>query len=259
MAAADAAFRRALELNPDLPLAHNFYTHIQVEQDLALDAMKRLLRRAQTTRNDPELFAGLTHACRYCGLLEASLAAHQQARRLDPHIPTTVINTYFQMGDYQSALEVSKHDYGYGTAAALAMLGRVDEAIVLLKEKEQLSLRLGRLYLTSLRALLEGNRDESLRDSDELLAATFRDPEGWYLLARQLGYLNEAGRAFIALSRTEGFFCYSALAADPWLDPLRGYTEFKHSPQAQTQHQEALSVFEAEGGPALLGVFQTSS
>ena len=260
MAAADAAFRRALELNPDLPLAHNFYTHIQVEQDLAMDAMKRLLRRSQTTRNDPELFAGLTHACRYCGLLEASLAAHRQARRLDPHIPTTVINTYFQMGDYQSALEFSKHDYGYSTAAALAMLGRVDEAIVLLKEKEQLSWRLGKLYLESLRALLEGDRDESLRASDELLAATFRDPEGWYLLARQLGYLNEAGRAFIALSRTEGFFCYSALASDPWLDPLRGYPEFKRIlRKAQTQHQEALSVFQAEGGPALLGVFQTSS
>jgi hypothetical protein len=115
--------------------------------------------------------------------------------------------------------------------------------------------------LTSLRALLEGNRDQSLRDSDELLAATFRDPEGWYLLVRQLGYLNEAGRAFIALSRTvEGFFGYNALASDPWLDPLRGYPEFKQIlRKAQTQHQKALSVFQAEGGPALLGVFQTSS
>jgi len=164
------------------------------------------------------------------------------------------------MGDYQSALDVSKHDYGYGTAAALSMLGRADEAIAVLKEKEQLSWRLGKLYLVSLRTLLEGNRDESLRASDELLAATFRDPEGWYLLARQLGYLNEASRAFIALSRTEGFFCYSALASDPWLDPLRGYPEFKQIlRKAQTQHQEALSVFQAEGGPALLGVFQTSS
>jgi len=260
MGAADAAFRRALELNPDLPLAHNFYTSLEVEQDRALDAMRRLLRRSQSTRNDPELFAGLTHACRYCGLLEASLAAHQQARRLDPHIPTTVINTYFEMGDYQSALDVSKHDYGYGTAAALAMLGRVDEAIAVLKEKEQLSWRLGKLYLVSLRTLLEGDRTGSLEASDELLAATFRDPEGWYLLARQLGYLNESERAFSALSRTGGFFCYSALAADPWLDSLRGYPEFKQIlRKAQTQHQEALSVFQAEGGPALLGVFQTSS
>jgi serine/threonine protein kinase len=260
IAEARAALERALELNPDLPVAHNFYTHIQVEQNCALDAMQRLLRRSHTTRNDPELFAGLTHACRYCGLLEASLAAHRQARRLDPHIPTTVINTYFEMGDYQSALDVSKGDYGYGTAIALAMLGRVAEAIAILKKREHLPWRMGRLYLVSLRALLEGDRSECLRASDELLAATFRDPEGWYLLARQLSYLGETGRAFLALSRTEGFTCHSVLAGDPWLDPLRGHSEFKHIlRRAQTLHEEALGVFQAEGGPDLLGVNQPAA
>ncbi len=260
IAEADAALRRALELNPNLPLAHNFYTYIQVEQGRALDAMERLLKRSQDTSNDPELFAGLTHACRYCGLLEASAAAHRLARRLDPHISTTVLNTYFEMGDYQNALEVSTFDYGYGTAATLAMLGRVDEAIAILKEREQLPWRLGRLYLISLRALLEGDRAESLRASDELLAATFRDPEGWYLLARQLSYLSEAERALTALSRTvEGFFCYSTLAGDPWLDPLRDYPAFKQILRmAQTRHQEALRVFHAEGGATLLGVYQTA-
>ncbi len=33
---------------------------------------------------DPEHFAGLVHACRYAGLLNASVAAHEEARRLDP-------------------------------------------------------------------------------------------------------------------------------------------------------------------------------
>jgi TolB-like protein len=262
MAEADTALRRALELNPGLPLAHNLYTHIQVEQDRALDALKRLLRRSQIARNDPELFAGLTHVCRYCGLLDASLAAHRQARRLDAHIPTTVQHTHFMLGDYQSALETGKGDYGYGIAVTLAMLGRTDEAIAILNERERETVpwRLGRLYLISLRALLEGDRAESLRTSDELLAATFRDPEGWYYLARQLSYLNEAERAFAALSKSvSGFFCYSTLAGDPWLDPLRGYAAFKEIlRKTQARHQEALGVFQAEGGPALLGVFQSA-
>ncbi|HEX4595905.1 MAG TPA: protein kinase [Bryobacteraceae bacterium] len=258
IAEADAALRRALELNPDLPLAHNFYTHIQVEEGRALDAMTRLLRRSRDTRNDPELFAGLTHAFRYCGLLDASLAAHQQARRLDPHIVTTVIQTHFMLGDYKGALEASKGDYGYSIAASLAMLGRVDEAIAILQERENLSWHLGKLYLVALRALLEGDRDTSLRASDELLAGTFRDPEGWYYLARQLSYMSEADRAFIALGKcADGFYCYSALASDPWLDPLRGYPAFKQIlRKTQMQYQEALAVFQAEGGPALLGVFQ---
>jgi hypothetical protein len=169
-----------------------------------------------------------------------------------------VIQTHFMLGDYKGALEASKGDYGYSIAASLAMLGRVDEAIAILQERENLSWHLGKLYLVALRALLEGDRDTSLRASDELLAGTFRDPEGWYYLARQLSYMSEADRAFIALGKcADGFYCYSALASDPWLDPLRGYPAFKQIlRKTQMQYQEALAVFQAEGGPALLGVFQ---
>ena len=124
-----SAIERALELNPDLPLAHNLYTNIQVDQGHALDAMRRLLRRLRSSKTDPELFAGLTHASRYGGLLQASLEADRQARRLDPNIHTTVTHTYFAMGDYQSALEAAGHDFGYFSPLRLAMLGRVEEAI----------------------------------------------------------------------------------------------------------------------------------
>jgi tetratricopeptide (TPR) repeat protein len=61
--AADEAFQTALRLNPKLTLAHNLYTHVQVDQGRSLDAMKRLLDRAQGRRSDAELFAGLGHVC----------------------------------------------------------------------------------------------------------------------------------------------------------------------------------------------------
>jgi tetratricopeptide (TPR) repeat protein len=258
LAEADSAVRRALELNPDLPLAHNFYTHIQVEQGRALDAMKRLLRRAHTAPNDPELFAGLAHACRYSGLLRASLAAHLQARRLDPNISTSVMHTYIMLGDYQSALGASTEDFGFGHALCLSMLGRVNEAIETLKRKELPQWRrLGRLFMQSMLGLLEGDRAASLRASDELLGATFRDPEGWYYLGRQLAYQGQAERAFAALSHALdwGFYCYLAMDRDPWLDSLREQPEFKRIlARAQALHQEALDAFAAEGGESLLGV-----
>ena len=47
----------------------------------------RLLGEAARHGNDPELFAGLVHACRYCGLYDQSLVAHAEARRLDPNVP----------------------------------------------------------------------------------------------------------------------------------------------------------------------------
>jgi serine/threonine protein kinase/tetratricopeptide (TPR) repeat protein len=252
-----SAIERALELNPDLPLAHNLYTNIQVDQGHALDAMRRLLKRLRASKTDPELFAGLSHASRYCGLLQASLEAHRQARRLDPNIRTGVTHTYFAMGDYQGALETGGHDFGYFGPLRLAMLGRVEEAVALLKEKEPVvSERLGLVFMISLRALLEGNREASLQASDELISAAFRDPEGRYYLARQLAYLSDIGRATHVLQSTVdgGYFCYPQMASDPWLDPVRGDAEFRRILQsAQALHQEAIEVFRTEGGPPLLG------
>lgn len=74
-ARAEAAFRRALELNPDLPSALNLYAQLEIDLGRAPDAMVRLLGHARVRGNDPGLFAVLCHACRYCGLFEPSIAA----------------------------------------------------------------------------------------------------------------------------------------------------------------------------------------
>jgi eukaryotic-like serine/threonine-protein kinase len=252
-----SAIERALELNPDLPLAHNLYTNIQVDQGQAVDAMRRLLKRLRSSKTDPDLFAGLTHATRYCGLLQASIEADRQARRLDPNIQTTVTHTYFAIGDYQRALEAASRDFGYFVPLRLAMLGRVEEAIAILKEKEPaVSERRGQVFMRSLRTLLEGNRQASLEASDELRSQVFKDGEGQYYLARQLAYLNDVGRANRVLASTvdAGYFCYPHMASDPWLDPIRSDPEFKRIlEKARSFHQEAIDVFRAEGGPGLVG------
>jgi len=258
LGAADEAFQTALRLNPNLTLAHNLYTHVQVDQGRSLDAMKRLLDRAQQRRSDAELFAGLGHVCRYCGLLRPALVAHQEARRLDPLIPTSVMHTYFMLGEYERALENSGGDYGYGTALVLAMTGRVEEAVSMLRQRElDKPWRLGKLYLTSLRTLLEGKREENLAVSQELMQATFRDPEGMYYLGRQLAYLGQEPLALDVLSRAidNGFFCHQAMLRDPWLDSLRTRTEFTALlNKAHQLHREALTAFLAGGGASLLGI-----
>ena len=258
LGAADEAFQTALRLNPNLTLAHNLYTHVQIDQGRSLEALKRLLGRAQQRRSDGELFAGLGHVCRYCGLLRPALIAHQEARRLDPLIPTSVMHTYFMLGDYERALENSGGDYGYGTALVLGMTGRVEEAVTMLRQRElDKPWRLGRLYLTSLRTLLEGKREESLAVSEELMQATFRDPEGMYYLGRQLAYLRHEAQALETLSRAidNGFFCHQAMLHDPWLDSLRTRTEFTALlSKAHQLHREALTAFLAGGGASLLGI-----
>ena len=255
--AADEAFQKALRLNPNLTLAHHLYTQLQVDQGRTLDALRRLLDRANQRRYDAELFAGLGHVCRYCGLLQAALAAQQEARRLDPLMAVTINHTYFMLGDYQRALETCGGDFGYAAGITLAALGRTEEAISALRKREQITWRLAKLYLTSLSALLEGNREESLRLSEELGHTSFRDPEGIYYLARQLSYLGAQEQALQMLSRAidRGFFCYSAMVRDPWLDGLRARPEFTNLlRKAHQLHQEASAVFLAAGGNSLLGI-----
>ena len=98
---AEDAFRRALELNPRLTIAHKLYANLEADTGRAERGMVRLLEEANRYGNDPELFAGLVHACRYCGLFEASLAAHAEARRLDPNIETSFEQTLVLIGDVE--------------------------------------------------------------------------------------------------------------------------------------------------------------
>ena len=255
---ADDAFQKAFELSPDLPLAHHFYTYLQVDQGRSLQALQRLLDLSSRRHSDPELFAALAHVCRYCGLLQPALFAHHEARRLDPQVPTTLNHTYFMLGDYERALQASQRDFGYGTALTLALLDRTPEAIAMLRQQEDSSSwRLGKLFLISMRALLEGNREESLQASGELMRATFRDPEGLYYQARQLSYLGADDWALELFQRAvdHGFFCYQAFVRDPWLDRLRGKLAFPAIMQrASHLHQEALRIFRSNVKDSLLGL-----
>jgi serine/threonine protein kinase/tetratricopeptide (TPR) repeat protein len=255
---ANEAFQKAFALNPDLSLTHNLYTYLQVDQGQTIEALQRLLTRAQSRNTDAELFSGIAHICRYCGLLKAALAAHHEARRLDPQIPTTIDQTYLVLGEYQRALEVSGGDFGCAAAFALASLGRIAEAIELLRSSEQSNPpRFGKLFVVSLRALLEGKREESLEASRKLVQATFRDPEGLYQVSCQLSYWNQEAEALDVLSRAieGGFFCHSAMAREPWLDSLRGTKDFpKLLRIAEKRHHEAGEIFFNAGGTALLGI-----
>jgi len=251
---AEAAFRRALELNPELALAHNLYTQLEAERGRAVDAMKRLLERARANHNDPELFAGLVHACRYCGLLDACFAAHQQARRLDPNITTTVGNAHILMGNYAAALETDTSDYA--RILTLQQMGHEREALQHIHESESKDLPpISRLLLATMRTDLEGRRDESIKATNRVIDL-FTDPEGLYYMARHLSHLGETAKALETLHRVVegGFCCLPIFARDAWLDPLRTHATFLSLlRQAEMRHHEARAVFIAAGGERLLG------
>ena len=200
---------------------------------------------------------GLVSVCRYCGLLEASVAAHQRALELDPRIRTSVPHTWCMQADHSRLATVKIDEFPYIVPLALAELGRKDEALPPLRELEQKIKTRIRDFIVAVRALLENDRAESLAAVRRILASDFRDPEGLFYLSRHLARLNETAPALEILERVVagGFFCFPVMAKDPWLDSLRKKPAFsKLLRQAETQHQAAAATFKRLQGDKLLGI-----
>ena len=253
-ALAEEAFRRALELNPDLSIAHNLFTAIELETGRAREAMLRLLDQARQQPADSELFAGLVQACRYAGLEGPAIAAHEHARRLEPQIRTAASHAYLAAGDYERAIETDQDDPPYLTVLALDLLGRRDEAIANLNRHIGPGIpRLFRMIFEATRATLEGNHEAARRAGDEILKLwRLRDPCATYYLARMLAVVGHPDALRMLKQSVEGGFNpYAFLRRDPWLDPLRADPAFGEVLRfAEAQYRDAADAFVAAGGRA---------
>lgn len=222
----EGAFRQAFELDPDLACAHQFSTVFQVDQGKAVDAMTRLLRRVQKYPQDAHSFEGLVHACRHCGLLEASVAAHRRAIELDPRLATSIAHTHFAACDYEATVESyagTSAPRGYLDLAAWACLGsreRVESEI----NKRLASRSWAPKFEALMKSLLEalrGNSSEVQKICDA--QDTYEDPEGTLYLARHLAYCgrSESALAFLEIAHAGGLTIPIILERDPWLRSLR--------------------------------------
>jgi DNA-binding winged helix-turn-helix (wHTH) protein/tetratricopeptide (TPR) repeat protein len=252
---AQMAFERAFALNPNLVLAHSLYTPVEADAGGAEHAMVRLLRRVRSHRNSPELFTALVHACRYCGQLDSSVAAHRRALQLDSRVRTSVAHSYFALGDYDRALFWYGHREGvYLDALILATTGRTHEAAALLStRKERFSMMPEAMH--SLDAYLRGDRGTGIEVLRHAAGRQNFDPEALYYLARQAAEIGEVdlGNQFLARSIAGGYWTLAALQRDPWLQALRTTNRFAEL-LSQVEALEARSreaFFGAEGDEVL--------
>jgi TolB-like protein len=254
---AQEAFQRALQINPDLSVAHNLYTNLEVESlGRAKEAMARLLGRA-SSHSDPEIFTGLVIACRFCGLLDASLAADRQARRLDPGVRTSVMYTHFMLGDWERAIASDTDNIRWVTNWTLPLIGRHQEAIAAYHEMESRPLPGGiRDLMRASRLVLEGRKDEALAIVQTFMERHF-DPEGLYFIARVLALTGTPDACLDMLDRIveRGFFCSSIMRKDPWLDSVRGQPRFHEVvARADARSRQAEAEFLRLNGDRLLGM-----
>ena len=250
---AESAFRKALAINPDLPIAHKLYAQLEADLGRAHDAMVRLVSRARTA--DPELMAGLVTACRYCGLLDASIAAHQRARSLDRKIPTSVMHTWFMQGDWERLAALPVAEFPYIVALALVEFGRGDEALAPLREVEARMPTRRRHVGVAVRALIEGRTAESVSEMKAMLSPDFRDPEGRFYVARHVARYGDADEALAQLEGVvaDGFSCYPVFERDPWLDALRPKPRFTELlERCASRHAASRRAFEGLNGRGVL-------
>ena len=254
------AFHRALSINPDLSMAHNLYVYLEVEMGRCQEAMVRLLDRARQRSNDAELYAALVQACRYCGLLEPSVAASEHAKRIDPSVQTSVGYTYFMLGDLDRAIatEQGRSQPGLLFLSAYAFGAKGDlEEVDRIYRAAKSSSHVEHSILGSQLTAISGDRDASLASLREVARSSFRDPEGLYFMARTFAYFQETGEALETLRRVveRGFYQPAIMTRDPWLDSLRTNSEFIHLLRlAESRRREAVAAYFEHGGDRILGV-----
>ena len=262
-ARAEDAFRRALSLNPRLSIAHKFYALLEADIGKAHEGMVRLLAQAARGSNDPEIFAGLVHVCRYCGLFEQAVAAHAEARRLDPNIATSVGQTLHMMGALDRLLADGAPDVDPGAddgihVISLGLNGRRDEARQRLEVMRQLSrIPLFLTWIDHLAAWLDRRPQDMLeRFSAYGSFKISEDPEaifqeGWLLC--DVGR-HDLGVECLQRAVARGYFVASTLAERPQFDAIRDTPAFRDLLRdAEAGRQRALTAFRQGGGERLLG------
>jgi TolB-like protein len=257
---AEEAMQRAFRINPDLSLAHHLYTHFEVEAGRSLEAMVRLLGRVRACSSDPELYAGLVHACRYVGLLDASIAAYRRATRLDPAIRTSIAHSYFMTGDFERAIELDVDDPAYLTVFSLQALGRSEDAMRLCQEARGRSPANGTLtpLLDGLASALAGDREAGMAAIARLESLeAFSDPEGLFYWGQASAGLVDHESALDLLSRAvdTGFHCVRGFEVSPILSALRPLPAFAAIlDRARLRQAAAAKAFADADGPRLLGL-----
>jgi TolB-like protein len=262
---AEEAFRRALALNPRLSVAHKFYANLEADMGHPRRALVRLLGEAARHGDDPELFAGLVHACRYCGLYEQSIAAHTEARRLDPHVYTSLEQTMLMTGDLERLMAIDRPTAFPGgdegiRIIALGLAGHLDEArraLVAMRQSPP-NVTAFKTWTDYLLAWLDRRVNDMFADMGALGGLKIQDDpeaifqEGW--LFCDVGEY-EHGLTELARAIAKGY------VVAPTLRNARAFAGLQSEPafqalvaKAEAGRQQAMAAFREAGGERLIGV-----
>lgn len=236
----EAAARKALELDPDLPDAHDLLAYVAEQRWQWAEAQAEFNRALASNPNDASAYAGLAWWFIYQGRTEEGLAAARRARQLDPPVIEgpdfgwmLSEARHFDEAEHEirSALAVRPDD-----APALWDLGTVlmykqqpAQAVPVLEKAVSLSHGSPGVIGTLIRAYAQaGRRSDALRLLAELNARRKKGfVPAWPFVNAYMG-LGDKDQAFAWLQQacTEHSNIIRLLKVDPFFDPLRSDPRF---------------------------------
>jgi serine/threonine protein kinase/tetratricopeptide (TPR) repeat protein len=257
LADAETSFQKALALDPESGAAQYYYAQLEVDVGRVDAALERLLARARQRRAEPHVYAALVHACRYGGLLDASVAAHRLASHLDPTVGTSVLHTYYLQGDYARALDEAHRSSDPFEARLLGAMGRHDDArrAAAAEETRFAAVPLLRVFASGMRAALAGDRAGTRQALALFEASRFTDGEGLFYVAEIYAAAGLVDESLAMLERAiaAGFVCRQGFERDPYLAPVRASHAWPAVAAAlDTAQRRVQEVFDRHGGGALL-------
>jgi non-specific serine/threonine protein kinase len=261
---AKTALDRAIALNPRLSVAHKYYAQLEAEMGLSIGAMVRLLEQAARNSNDPELFAGLVHVCRYCGLFDQAIEAHAEARRLDPNAPSTIEQTILMTVDIERLLALGPRtsspgggDHGI-KVIGLGLAGRLDEARETLLTMTQMTrIETFNTWTTYLQAWIDRRVPDMIAAQESLSALKLmNDPEALFQIGSLFCDVGEfdKGLDYVQRAIAKGYYVAPTLERRTQFDAVRDWPAFTTLlAAAEDGRTRALAAFREAGGERLLG------
>jgi hypothetical protein len=138
----------------------------------------------------------------------------------------------------------------------LGTMGRTADGLAALRKLEESHMPVPmQAFIGAWRAMLEGNRQESLNAAERCIQQ-YLDPEGVFYMGLIMARLGEPERALTVLSECmdRGFSSLNVLLHNPWFDGLRSTEQFNELlERAKARFVEADETYRSAGGPQVLG------
>jgi DNA-binding winged helix-turn-helix (wHTH) protein/TolB-like protein/Tfp pilus assembly protein PilF len=247
MAKSKAAFDKALELDPDVPLVRTFMAIQMIERGELDQGVLNLREELRLNPNEVQAHWWLTEAYLYGGMLPESIAEGERALELDPLANAgSSLNSYLYTGAYEKFL--SRLPVGESARTTfyrgLCFLYRQDLPRAASEFERSYTLDPSLLHAKYGKAFLYAIHHEPAEGLQYLKAVELETPtldgEMLYKLAQAHALLGDKPSALRLLREAidHNFYCHACLIRDPLFESLRGEPEYADLVKLALDHHE---------------------